>query len=395
MTTQISELGRAQRRVRPVSPVAARGGITTVEPVPRIALTQQEACASLGCSEEFFVEHVRPYLRVVRRGRKRLFPVAELRPAVDEMAGRCSSPDGHDAVGGSLPRRDDHEGSEWEPISRYSGEGQRASGPTSCKAGDEHRGASREGLRERRGKRCNCVAHYRGEVRDARGRKVRSAWSTSRAQAVAWEDEAVVAVRRGRLGASTPTTVRQAGIALAAGMRSGAILDRSGKHTSPRPSAATSTRWRAASTRCSGSRKVSSLRRADIQGFVEEMRELGAAPSTVHNRLDPLRVIVRRSIDNDELLVDPCARLKMPVVRNRRTRIESSTTAEALIAALPESEQAFWALALFAGVRRGELRGLQVDDVDFDAGLVHVRRGWDDLEGEIDRKRSPAPARSR
>src|SRR5947207_2104636 len=111
-----------------------------------------------------------------------------------------------------------------------------------------------------RGKRCNCVAHYRGEVRDARGRKVRSAWSTRR---------------------------------------------------------------------------------------------------------DPLRVIVRRSIDNDELLVAPCARLKMPVVRNSRTRIESSTTAEALIAALPESEQAFWALALFAGVRRGELRGLQVDDIDF------------------------------
>jgi integrase len=100
----------------------------------------------------------------------------------------------------------------------------------------------------------------------------------------------------------------------------------------------------------------------------------------------PLRVIVRRSIDNDELLVDPCARLKMPVVRNARTRIEPSTTAEALIAALPESEQAFWALALFAGVRRGELRGLQVDDIDFDAGLVHVRRGWDDVEGEIDPK---------
>jgi excisionase family DNA binding protein len=57
-----------------------------VAPVPRIALTQQEACAALGCSEEFFVEHVRPNLRVVRRGRKRLFPVDELRRAVEAMA---------------------------------------------------------------------------------------------------------------------------------------------------------------------------------------------------------------------------------------------------------------------------------------------------------------------
>jgi hypothetical protein len=33
---------------------------TIVLPVPRLALTQQEACASLGCSEQFFVEHVHP-----------------------------------------------------------------------------------------------------------------------------------------------------------------------------------------------------------------------------------------------------------------------------------------------------------------------------------------------
>lgn len=87
MTTQIGEqLGRAQRRVRGSAPVSDRSSTTTVEPVPQIALTQQEACTSLGCSEEFFAEHVRPHLRAVRRGRKRLFPVDELRRTVDEMA---------------------------------------------------------------------------------------------------------------------------------------------------------------------------------------------------------------------------------------------------------------------------------------------------------------------
>lgn len=42
-----------------------------------------------------------------------------------------------------------------------------------------------------------------------------------------------------------------------------------------------------------------------------------------------------------------------------------------------------WALAFYAGLRRGELRALRVDYVDFDAGLVRVRRGWYDVEGEI------------
>lgn len=240
----------------------------------------------------------------------------------------------------------------------------------------------------RSGKRCNCAVRYRGRKKDPNtGKLIRSPWTLSRAQAVAWRQEAVVAVRQGRLRSSTPTTVRQAGEALIAGMRSGAILDRKQKPYKPKtireyertlktfiyPSAL-------------GPKKVSALRRADVQAFIEEMRGLGAAASTVQNRLDPVRVIVRRAINNEELLVDPCARLEVPVVRNNRTRIEAPAIAEALIDALPESEQCFWALALYAGIRRGELRGLQVDDVDFEAGLIRVRRGWDDVEGEIDPK---------
>ena len=70
MTTQISELGRAQRRRPAVALVSDRRAATTVDPVPRIALRQQEPCASLGRSEEFFVEHVRPqFVSGARRDR--------------------------------------------------------------------------------------------------------------------------------------------------------------------------------------------------------------------------------------------------------------------------------------------------------------------------------------
>jgi integrase len=169
-------------------------------------------------------------------------------------------------------------------------------------------------------------------------------------------------------------------------MRSGAILDRSGTPYKPKTIRTYEHALETYVYPLLGHRKVSSLQRSDVQGFVEEMRATGASPSTVHNRLDPLRVIVRRAIDNDELMVDPCARLNLPVVRNNRTRIEAPAMAEALIEALPEPEQAFWALAFFAGLRRGELRALRAEDVDFDAGLVRVRRGWDDVEGEIEPK---------
>jgi excisionase family DNA binding protein len=47
-------------------------------PIPRVALTPPEAAASIGVGEDFFTEHVRPELRLIRRGRKILIPVAEL-----------------------------------------------------------------------------------------------------------------------------------------------------------------------------------------------------------------------------------------------------------------------------------------------------------------------------
>jgi integrase len=178
-------------------------------------------------------------------------------------------------------------------------------------------------------------------------------------------------------------TVQDAGRALVQGMRTGAMLDRSGKPYKPKTIRTYEHALETYVYTLLGHRKVSTLRRSDIQGFIEQMRADGAAPSTVHNRLDPLRVIVRRAIDDEELMIDPCAHLNLPVVRNNRTRIEAPAMAEALIATLPEQEQAFWALAFYAGLGRGELRALRVEDVDFDAGLVRVRRGWDDIEGEI------------
>jgi excisionase family DNA binding protein len=46
--------------------------------IPRLALTPDEAAASLGVSRDYFDEHIRPELRVIRRGRRILIPVAEI-----------------------------------------------------------------------------------------------------------------------------------------------------------------------------------------------------------------------------------------------------------------------------------------------------------------------------
>jgi hypothetical protein len=47
-------------------------------PAPRLALSPVEAADALGCSRDFFDEHVLPELRVVRRSKLIFVPIAEL-----------------------------------------------------------------------------------------------------------------------------------------------------------------------------------------------------------------------------------------------------------------------------------------------------------------------------
>jgi excisionase family DNA binding protein len=54
--------------------------------IPRFALTPPEAAAALGVGPDFFEENVAPELRLIRRGRKRLVPVAELERWVAQAA---------------------------------------------------------------------------------------------------------------------------------------------------------------------------------------------------------------------------------------------------------------------------------------------------------------------
>jgi hypothetical protein len=51
-------------------------------------LTPPEAAAAIGVGPDFFDTEVAPELRLIRRGRKRLVPVAELERWTAENAGR-------------------------------------------------------------------------------------------------------------------------------------------------------------------------------------------------------------------------------------------------------------------------------------------------------------------
>jgi integrase len=119
----------------------------------------------------------------------------------------------------------------------------------------------------------------------------------------------------------------------------------------------------------------------------------GLSASTVQNTVDPLRVIYRRAIRRDEVSTDPTEGLELRRPDGRRDRIADPAEAAALIAAIPDGERALWATAFYAGLRRGELRALRWTDVDLDARVIRVQRGWDAIEGEQAGKSAAAKRR--
>jgi hypothetical protein len=63
--------------------------MTAVAPIPRVTLrVPSEAAQALGVSDEFFDEHVRPELRLIRRGRFTFVAVAELQAWAEKNSAR-------------------------------------------------------------------------------------------------------------------------------------------------------------------------------------------------------------------------------------------------------------------------------------------------------------------
>jgi len=184
------------------------------------------------------------------------------------------------------------------------------------------------------------------------------------------------------------TTIAEAAEFLIKGAHDGTILDRAGKPYKPSTARGYEQLLRTYVLPAFGGRKLTELHRRDVQDFADGLRAQGLSPSTITNIIDPLRIIYRRAIRRDELVLNPTTNLELPAIRGRRDRIEPPEVAHELLAALPHSERAFWAVALFCGLRRGELCGLQWTNIDYEAGVVRVERSWDPVKGPIEVKSS-------
>lgn len=257
------------------------------------------------------------------------------------------------------------------------------------------------GIRQRHGRGCKqtgrCKCPYEASVYSKRdGKKIRKTFP-DRSAAVAWRDDAKGAVRRNKLRAPVPITVAEAFTEWLDLAKQGVIRTRSGDPYKPSAIRAYEASMRLRVLPEFARVKMGEVTRNDLQDLVDRLVASGMSPSAIGVTILPLRAMYKRAISRGDVAVNPTTGLEMPAVRGGRDRIAPPDECLRLLEALPASDRALWATAMYAGLRRGELMALRIEDVDLASGVILVHRGWDAKEGEIEtkgrnRRKVPIPA---
>ena len=180
------------------------------------------------------------------------------------------------------------------------------------------------------GKRCNCEPGYRVAAYDAISKRKVSKTFKTLGGARRWRAAAHTQAAKGVRLAGTAQILVDAAEAFVSGIASGAIRTRAGERYKPSVVREYERSLRLHVLPTLGGVKLSKLQRRDVQRLVDELLASGADPSTIRNALKPLQVIYRRAIEDGDIAINPCERLRLPSARGRRERIAPPAEAAAL-----------------------------------------------------------------
>ena len=232
-----------------------------------------------------------------------------------------------------------------------------------------------------------CQPSYQAHIFDAStGKRIRKTFATKSA-AKLWRQDAVVAVRQGKLAEAMPKTLmRDVCDAWLTDARRGIVRAKGGDEFKPSTIRAYDQAMRLRVYPTLGDAPFDRLRRVHLQDLVGRLVAAGVAPATIATTIGALGAIYGHAVHRDELDISPTAGVKVPAARNGRERFATPQEAAQLLAAVPEGDRAVWAVAMYAGLRRGEIMALRWTDIDLKAGTIHVARSWDLEHGPGDTK---------
>ena len=130
-------------------------------------------------------------------------------------------------------------------------------------------------------------------------------------------------------------------------------------------------------TEAFGSSELSEITTADVQKFLNERSHLSR--KTLKLMLDFMGQVFKDAIEDGFMERDPTASRKLVIPSTKKTEREAISMEDfqdilANLDKLQPQDRRLMALLMLTGMRRGEALGLQWNDIDWEKGLIHVRR---------------------
>jgi integrase len=120
-----------------------------------------------------------------------------------------------------------------------------------------------------------------------------------------------------------------------------------------------------------------------VRDWMLWLAERGASGIRINRAMQAIRIPLRYAIERDEAAADPFTKIRPAHEKHQEKGILTKNEVISLINS-PVSDKKHRLAALLGvlcGMRLGEVRGLHWTDFDPEAGVIHIRHNWQDMEG--------------
>lgn len=134
-----------------------------------------------------------------------------------------------------------------------------------------------------------------------------------------------------------------------------------------------------------GHLRMDKITTRSVQRFVQALGKEGTnkrtgqplAPKTIKHYLSFVSGVFSYAVSQGVVKDNPCRGVRLPTAPQAERACYTLEEAQAFLSALTDEPlrwRVFYTLAIFGGFRRGELLGLEWKDIDFETGVISIRR---------------------
>jgi integrase len=122
---------------------------------------------------------------------------------------------------------------------------------------------------------------------------------------------------------------------------------------------------------------------SDLRRWVAQMSARGQSPATVRKSFNALSQIMRAAVSDRRIAFNPCLDVPLPAEQHTEQRFLDASEVERLAAEIERRFRAFVLLAVYGGLRFGELAGLRRSRIDVLRGRVIVAETLVEADGKL------------